>query len=144
MKSKNLIIAFLSLMFFSLRSYAHNEADPIKEVKKVAEAFIKVVDKHNASELKALLHPNMVQFVRMGEKLIPMTADAYIQMTVDKKIGGIPRKITHKSANIIRGETADVVLKAVSEEYDFMYQLSLAKNGNDWVIVGILVDILKV
>lgn len=120
------------------------ENDSIKEVKKVAEEFIKVVDKNDALKLKEIMHPEMVQFIRMDGQLIPFKTSDYVEMVAAKKLGGTPRKITHQSAEIIRGETADVVLKAVSKEYDFMYQIALAKSGERWVIVGLLVDIQKV
>lgn len=117
--------------------------NPVKEAKKVAETFIKVVDQNDAEQLKKIMHPEMVQFVRMDGNLIPFKTADYIQMVADKKLGGTPRKITHQSAKVIRGETVDVVLKAVSKEYDFMYQIALAKSGADWMVVGLLVDIQK-
>ncbi len=115
----------------------------ITDIKAVAEEFVKVVDKNDAEALKALLHPDMIQYTYLGDKLIPFKGVDFAQMVADKKLGGTPRKVNHKSAEIIRDNTAIVVLNAVSSEYDFMYQLSLAKVAESWVIVGILVDVKK-
>ena len=113
-------------------------------LKATAEAFVKVVDENDAEALKGLLHPDMIQYAQLGEQLIPFKASDFIQMVADKKLGGIPRKVTHLSARVVRGSTALVVTNAVSSEYDFMYQLSMAKTADGWVIVGILSDIKKI
>ncbi|MEM9325859.1 MAG: nuclear transport factor 2 family protein [Bacteroidota bacterium] len=113
------------------------------ELEAAAEQFIKVVDANDAESLTQLLHPQMLQYVQLGGDLIPFKAADFIQMVADKKIGGVPRKISHHSANIVRGKTANVIVNAVSEEYDFMYQLSMVKTADQWLIVGILVDITK-
>lgn len=115
----------------------------IAEIRAVAEQFVEVVDKSDAETLRSLLHPDMIQYTNLGDRLIPFKGADFAQMVADKKLGGVSRKITHKSAKIIRGNTAFVVLNAVSNEYDFMYQLSLAKVADKWVIVGILVDVTK-
>ena len=126
----------------SCLSFAY-AADPIDGMKNVAAQFVKLVDKNDADQLKKLLHPNMVQHVQMGGKLIPFNGSDFIQMVADKKLGGKPRKIEFHSANVLRGQTGQVILRAVSDEYDFMYQLAMAKDGDNWIITGVLVDILE-
>lgn len=114
------------------------------ELRKTAREFVKVVDDNNAEALEKMLHPQLIQYVQLGEKLIPFKAADFIQMVADKKIGGTPREVTFKSSNIVRGKTASVVVNAVSHEYNFMYQLSMVESEGRWLIVGILVDIQKV
>ncbi len=114
------------------------------ELRKTAREFVKVVDDNNAEALEKMLHPQLIQYVQLGEKLISFKAADFIQMVADKKIGGTPREVTFKSSNIVRGKTASVVVNAVSHEYNFMYQLSMVESEGRWLIVGILVDIQKV
>ena len=114
------------------------------ELRKAAREFVKVVDDNNAEALEKILHPQLIQYVQLGEDLIPFKAVDFIQMVADKKIGGTPREVTFRSSNIVRGKTASVVMNAVSHEYDFMYQLSMVESEGQWLIVGILVDIQKV
>lgn len=139
----NVMIFALALSFHGTTVFA-NDTDPIDQLKKVAVDFIKVVDENSAETLKQLLHPEMIQYVKMNGKLIPFKAADFIQMVADKKLGGTPRTIELHSANILRGQTGEVRLRAKSDEYDFMYQVSLANDGEKWIIVGILVDILAV
>ena len=140
MKENALVFLFQILIVFTVPVHAGN---PKEDLKAVAEKFVRVIDQNDADQLGQLLHPEMLQFVKLGDNLMSFKAADFIQMIADKKIGGVPRKVTHQSATIVRGETAQVVLNAVSHEYDFMYQLSMAKDGEKWVIVGILVDIIK-
>ncbi|MEM9389968.1 MAG: nuclear transport factor 2 family protein [Bacteroidota bacterium] len=141
MNFKNAIIATAIITcFFTAPGYS---SDDLKEAKKVAEKFIQHVDKNQAEELKAVMHPDMLQYTNLGGKLIPFKGTDFIQMIADKKLGGKARKISHKSADVIRGGLAYVIVNAVSHEYDFMYHLSMAKNDGKWVIVGIVADIVK-
>lgn len=134
-----IITAGVSLVAF-VKAGVQNEDG----LRKAAQEFVKVVDENNAQALEKMLHPQLIQYVQMGDKLIPFKAADFIQMVADKKIGGTPRKVTFKSSHIVRGKTASVVANAVSHEYDFMYQLSMVESGGQWLIVGILVDIRKV
>ena len=141
-----MLFALLVSVIFSGTAFTimeRNKESNEKELKSAAEQFIQLVDKNDGEALKELLHPQLVQYVQLGEDLIPFKAEDFIQMVADKKLGGVERKITHKSANIVRGKTANVVVNAVSDEYDFMYQLAMVKSSDSWVIVGILVDINK-
>ncbi|MEO1654942.1 MAG: nuclear transport factor 2 family protein [Bacteroidota bacterium] len=135
-----MLFALLTASIFSQSFSGVNHSD---EIKKVAEDFIKAIDANDSRKLEELLHPDMLQYVRLNGKLIAFKASDFIQMIADKKIGGVPRKMTHHSAQIVRGATGQIVLQAVSEEYDFMYQMALAKNEDNWLIVGILVDVVK-
>ena len=132
------LISVLAIPFFS-KAGDGNEND----IKAIAEEFIKVVDNNDADALAKILHPEMIQFVRLDGNIIPFKAADYIKMVGDKKLGGVPRKVTHKYAEVLRGESADVVITAKSSEYDFLYQLSMMKGEHGWVIVGILADIEK-
>ena len=128
-------------------SFALSEEGDIlseNELRKAAKEFVKVVDNNNAEALEKMLHPQLIQYVQLGEDLIPFKAADLIQMVADKKIGGTPREVTFKSSTIVRGKTASVAVNAVSHEYDFMYQLSMVASEGQWLIVGILVDIQKV
>ena len=145
MKNHVTLLTLILGVTTSVLAFAKKPNDSDKDdLRKVAEQFVKVVDENNGAELQKLLHPEMLQYVQLGDKLIPFKTPDYIQMVSDKKIGGKPRKVTHKSASILRGNTANVILNAVSDEYDFMYQLSMVKSSGEWIIVGILADIKKV
>ncbi len=142
MDLKRLIVSTALLTFsFSNSSYASNDID---EIKQVAEKFVKFVDNNEADKLSEILLPEMIQYAYLGGNLIPFKASDFVQMVRDKKLGGTPRKISIKQAEIVRGNTAFVIVSAVSNEYDFKYQLSVAKKDGKWVIVGILSDIVKV
>lgn len=137
---------FLSLLvFLGGQSLLANtiDNDPIAQIKEVATQFIELVDVNDAEKLKPLFHPTMIQYVQLGGQLIPMSGTDFIQMVADKKLGGHPRKMEIESAKLLRGQAAEVAVHAVSEEYDFMYYLSLAKDGDKWVIVSILTDVSK-
>lgn len=136
-------VLMLGALTFGFANYSHNEAASVSEIKAVAEQFVAVVDKNDAESLRKLLHPDMLQYTYLGDKLIPFKGSDFAQMVADKKLGGVPRKVSHKSAKIIRDNTGLVVMSAISSEYDFMYQLSLAKVDDQWLIVGILVDVKK-
>ncbi|MEM7109514.1 MAG: nuclear transport factor 2 family protein [Bacteroidota bacterium] len=138
---KSIITSALVTFYFAAPASTVNE---LGNAKKIAEKFVQLVDNNEADKLKNLLHPEMLQYVTLDGKLIPFKAADFIQMVADKKIGGTPRKITHKNSDIIRGDAAYIVLQAVSHEYDFMYHLSMAKNDGKWIIVGIVADIVKV
>ena len=114
-----------------------------EEVKDVAETFIKTVDNSDADGLRKVLHPEMLQFTQLNGKLIPFKGSDFVKMVEDKKLGGVPRKITHKSAKVLRNGIAEVTLQATSSEYDFMYQISLAKTDGKWLIVGVVNDAIK-
>lgn len=137
-------VLMLGTLTFGFALYPEKADDTsVSEIKEIAEQFVKVVDKNDAAALKNLLHPDMVQYAYLGDQLVPFKGTDFTQMVADKKLGGTPRKIKHKSAEIVRGNTALVVLNAISSEYDFMYQLSMAKVAENWLIVGILVDVKK-
>ena len=141
MKSQALI--FLALFSVTAVFAYPNTEDPIEQAKKAAEQFIQAVDKSDTEQLRTLLHQDLVQFARLNGALMAFKTQDFIQMIGDKKIGGVTRTISHQSAQLIRGEAVDVTLNAVSSEYDFMYQIALAKSEGKWMIVGILVDIVK-
>ncbi len=140
MNWRNVLIAAVTMSWL-LPLMAFDKTDDIKSV---AEQWVKTVDANDGEGLKALLHDQMVQYTMLGEQLIPSTGTDFAKMVADKKLGGVPRKITIKSANVLRGNTAEVVLQAVSSEYDFMYQISLVKQEGKWLIVAVLTDIVKV
>ncbi|MEL7001162.1 MAG: nuclear transport factor 2 family protein [Bacteroidota bacterium] len=128
----------------SLAANPEREKPSEDQLRKTAMEFVKVVDNNDVEALKKILHPQLIQYVQLGENLVPFKAADFIQMVADKKIGGTPREVTFKSSKIVRGKTGNVVLNAVSHEYDFMYQLSMVEADGQWLIVGILIDIQKV
>ena len=136
------VIAAAITLCCSLIAFAHNSSSTESEIRKTAEKFIRVVDDNDNMALEKMLHPQLVQYVYLNGKLIPFKAQDFVQMVNKKEIGGTPRNITFKSSEIVRGYTASVIVQAVSREYDFMYQLSMAKSAGEWIIVGILVDIV--
>ncbi|MEM6398378.1 MAG: nuclear transport factor 2 family protein [Bacteroidota bacterium] len=132
-------------MFMSMIASAYGTSDdPLAGATQTAEAFVKLVDDNNAEELAKILHPDMMQYARLGEKIMPFKAADFVQMVAEKKLGGTPRSISLASVQLVRGDTADVVLQAVSSEYDFMYQISLIKDGEQWLIVSVMSDIRPV
>lgn len=137
MKTKHYLLITLTALTFTLR------AGDTEDLKQVAQKFVTYIDQNEAEKLRALLHPELKQFVALNGQIIPFKANDFVQMIADKKIGGVPRKVTFKSVEIVRDNTADVILNAVSEEYDFMYQLSLMKQDAKWIIVNITADIQK-
>ena len=139
MTFKKLSIALFALMLFTATTEAQNTKD---ELKKMAKMFVEGADVQDPEMLEQVLEPSSLQYVAMGGKLVTFPADQYIAMIKDKKLGGKPRKITYKDVKTIGDKLGMVVLNAVSEEYDFLYQLSLAKTAEgNWVIVGITAEI---
>lgn len=136
-------IVFLSLSLMAALSPTHPE-ESLADATQTARDFVTLVDDNDATGLEKILHPDMMQFAKIGEKLMPFKGSDFVQLVADKKLGGTPRDITVKSVQLIRGEAVDVMLRAVSHEYDFMYQISLAKEGGKWLVVTVLSDIQPV
>lgn len=116
----------------------------LDNAKKIAKQFIESADVQNADLMRESMHENCQQFIQLDGKLMITPIAEYVQLIADKKLGGKPRKIDFRKAEILRGGTASVIINATSDEYDFYYQVSLAKVGGKWVIVNILGDIQKV
>lgn len=138
MKTMLLVLVALMTGFTAPLEKAPSEAT------QTAKDFVKFVDENDASRLAQILHPEMMQFAKIGDELMPFKASDFVKMVADKKLGGTPREISMKNAQVIRGETVDVTLQAVSQEYDFMYQISLAKEAGKWLVVTVLSDIKPV
>ncbi|MEM8893810.1 MAG: nuclear transport factor 2 family protein [Bacteroidota bacterium] len=132
---------YLAASAFFVSGIALADGKSKAEVSELASSFIEAVDENNDAALKELLHADMIQYVRLNGNLIPFHAKDFIQMIADKKLGGVPREFTVSSAKIVRDQTAYADVNAVSDEYDFMYHISMAHSGQRWVIVGIIADI---
>ena len=139
MKSNIFILMTVFCSLFTMQ-YAH-AADPIDDIKKVADQFVKLVDINDVDNLKPLLHVDLVQFVFLGDKWIPFKTPDFIQMVSEKKIGGKPRTVEYQNVVMLSEKTGQARIRAVSDEYDFVYQLSLVKDGKNWIIVGITTEI---
>ncbi len=137
---KMILLVMMSIM----ANYNTPNEKAFTDAVQTAKDFIKFVDESDAASLETILHAEMMQFAKIGDKLMPFKGGDFIQMVADKKLGGTPREITLKSVQSIRGETVDVILQAVSHEYDFMYQISLAKSSGKWLVVTVLSDIKPV
>ncbi len=112
------------------------------KIKKIAAQFVKGADVNDGKLLEDVLEPNSLQYVLVGGKLNTFSAQDYIKMVNEKQLGGKPRKITYRHAEFLGSNLAVVVLNAVSEEYDFLYQLSMTKLANGkWEIVGVTAEI---
>ena len=142
MKIKRLVCSALLLtMVFAMGS----AQDAKKEIKQIAAQFVKGADVQDGKLLEDILEPKSLQYVLIGGKLNTFSAKDYIKMVNDKQLGGKPRKITYRHAEFLGENLAVVVLNAVSEEYDFLYQLSMTKLGSGkWEIVGITAEITGV
>lgn len=131
----------LFLFFTVFGSLSMSAEDPLAGAVETATAFIQLVDDNEAEALTKILHPEMIQFAKIGGKLHPFKAADFIQMVADKKLGGKTREITIHTVQLVRDGTVNIVLQAVSEEYDFMYQIALAKASDQWQVVGVMSDI---
>lgn len=133
----------LSLVLLVLFTFASvNAQDAKTNIKKVAATFVKGADAQDPDLLTAVMEPNALQYVLIGGKFNTFSTAQYIAMVKEKKLGGKPRKITYKHAELLSDHLAVVVLNAVSIEYDFLYQLSMAKSAaGKWEIVGITAEI---
>ncbi len=139
MKIKKLV---LSTMLLTMVFAIGNAQDAKKEIKQIAVQFVKGADVQDGKLLEEILEPKSLQYVLINGKLNTFSAKDYIQMVNDKKLGGKPRKITFRHAEFLGDNLAVVVLNAVSEEYDFLYQLSMTKlESGKWEIVGITAEI---
>ena len=142
MMSKVLII--LSMGLFVWESTPKEGPDSVAGMRMAAEQFIKVVDDQSEKPLASLLHPELVHYVQLGDQLLTFGAADYIQMVAEKKVGGKPRKVNILSISTGRNGIGEVKLQAVSEEYDFMYYLSMVQQNDQWVIIGIVADLHEV
>ncbi len=134
-----------TFLFMALTFGMVNAQDPKTDIKKVATQFVQGADDQDAELLKRVLEPNSIQYALIGGKFNTFSAEQYIKMVADKKLGGKPRKITFKHAELLSNNMAVVVINAVSSEHDFLYHLSLARSANGkWEIVGITAEIDKV
>ncbi|WP_435623537.1 nuclear transport factor 2 family protein [Flagellimonas sp.] len=137
---KNLVCSVL-LCTVVFATTANAQESEVK-IKKIAAQFIKGADVNDGRLLEDVLEPKSLQYVLIGGKLSTFSAQDYIKMVNEKKLGGKPRKITYRHAEFLGNNLAVVVLNAVSEEYDFLYQLSMAKSAKGkWEIVGITAEI---
>lgn len=137
-------LAIMTLLALGNVNSSSQSIDPLSELREVATQFIQLVDVNDSEKLSPLFHPTMMQYVQLGGNLIPMSSADFIQMVADKKVGGKARKMEIKAINLRRGQAAEVIIHAISDEYDFMYHLSLAKSQEKWVIVSILTDIEQI
>ncbi|MEM9078444.1 MAG: nuclear transport factor 2 family protein [Bacteroidota bacterium] len=136
---KKLVLGVLLFTFVFAKVPAQESKTKIKQV---AAQFVKGADVQDGKLLEEILEPESLQYVLIGGKLNMFSAKDYIQMVNDKKLGGKPRKITYRHAELLGSNLAVVVLNAVSEEFDFLYQLSMTKLSNGkWEIVGITAEI---
>ena len=118
--------------------------DPISGALETAMNFISLVDDNQAEALQEILHPQMIQFAKVGDKLMPFSGTDFVQLVKDKKLGGHPRSTELKSIQMIREGMVDVQLQAVSDEHDFWYQISLAQEGDQWLILTVVTNIKAV
>ena len=133
----------LGVLLLGVLTFGPVKAQDTKaDIKKVAANFVKGADVQNAELLKTVMEENSLQYVLIGGKFNTFSAEQYITMVKEKQLGGKPRKITYKHAEFLSENLAVVVLNAVSYEYDFLYQLSMAKSDSGkWEIVGITTEI---
>ncbi|GAA4270795.1 nuclear transport factor 2 family protein [Aquimarina gracilis] len=133
---------FITILVFALAFTTFNAQESKAKIKEIAAQFVKGADIQDATLLQKVLEPNSIQYVLMGGKFNIFTANQYITMVEEKKLGGKPRKITFKHAEFLSKNLAVVVLNAVSSEYDFLYQISLGISNNDkWKIIGVSTEI---
>nr|WP_299337493.1 nuclear transport factor 2 family protein [Allomuricauda sp.] len=131
-------VVLLALLTFGAVSAQESKVG----IKKVAAQFVKGADVQNPEMLESILESNSIQYVLIGGKFNTFSADQYIKMVAEKQLGGKPRKITYRHAEFLGDNLAVVVLNAVSSEYDFLYQLSMAKSSSGkWEIVGVTTEI---
>lgn len=137
-RKKIIFSALLCLLAFTFASAQESKT----KIKQIAAQFVKGADVQDGKLLEEVLAPKSLQHVLMGGKLNTFSAEDYIQMVNDKKLGGKPRTITYKHAEFLGDNLAVVVVNAVSEEYDFLYQLSMTKLANGaWEIVAVVAEI---
>jgi len=135
---KKITILTTLFLVFNLSTQSQNSE---KDIKKIAEKFVKSADIQDADKLTEVLHPTSQQFVVMGPRLVTSSAEQYIAAIKAKKLGGIPREITFKTVDFMGDSTAVVVLEAVSSKFKFLYQLSIAKSKGKWTIIGIMTEV---
>ena len=131
-----------SVLLLTLAFGVVHAQDSKTVIKKVAAQFVKGADVQDGKLLEEVLEPKSLQYVLVGGKRNTFSAEDYINMVNDKQLGGKPRKITYRHAEFLGENLAVVVLNAVSEEYDFLYQLSMTKQADGkWEIVGVSTEI---
>lgn len=132
-------------VLFMLSFGAINAQSSKKDIKQVAAKFVKGADLQNPKMLRDILESNSNQYVLIGGKFSTFSAEQYIKMVEEKKLGGKPRTMKYQHAEYLGENLAVVVLNAVSSEYDFLYQLSMARSSSGkWEIVGITTEVRKV
>ena len=139
-----MLVKKVSLILFAMALVYQtaNAQDAKKAIKTIAAQFVKGADKQDAALLEDVLEPSSLQYVLIGGKFNTFTAEQYIKMVADKKLGGKPRRINYQHAEFLGDNLAVVVLQAISSEYDFLYQLSMARsNSGKWEIVGVTTEI---
>lgn len=132
----------ICILFFALALALGTAQESKTEIKKVAAQFVQGADLQKGELLEQVLEPKSLQYVLIGGKFNTFSAEQYIAMVNKKELGGKPRKITYQHAEFLGKNLAIVVLNAVSSEYDFLYQLSMARSASGkWEIVGISTEI---
>lgn len=132
----------ICVLFFALALAFGSAQESKTDIKKVAAQFVQGADLQKGELLEQVLEPKSLQYVLIGGKLNTFSAEQYIAMVNKKELGGKPRKITYQHAEFLGRNLAVVVLNAVSSEYDFLYQFSMARStSGKWEIVGITTEI---
>ena len=108
----------------------------------LVEGPVKAADEQNGKLLEEVMEPKSQQYVLAGGKLTSFSTTDYIAMVNAKKLGGKPRKITYRLAEFSGKNLAIVVLNAVSDQFDFLYQFSMTKRADGkWEIVAVTAEV---
>lgn len=129
-------VAFLSMV--DLSTQRKKESDPVVEVRKVIELFIKAGDERNTDQLDTLLHDHfrVVANQVLGSSAINTLSKAqYLTLMLEGKLGGDTRTLYIESLEII-GKNASARVKVVGKALTFESFYHLIQNTEgQWQLV---------
>lgn len=136
---KTLLVLFGTMMFAAACGQTKTNANP--EIVKVLNEYSSAGDLQSVKRLSVVLH-DQYRLVWHGGKDAPFIVDksGFLAQFEKKEWGGDKRKVTVESVEVVDGinATARVIMDGDAAEMRAL--ISLIKVGDDWKIIGELVN----
>ncbi|KAA3602848.1 MAG: hypothetical protein DWQ06_06665 [Calditrichaeota bacterium] len=141
---KHFFLTTLSILTILLTNVFASEKEDREAIRQTISYFVQSGDTQSSKLGKKSLHEDCKQIIlgNIGETekgFMEMPTSVYLKMLDEKKIGGDKRTFEISSLEV-SNQTASAKVKIYSEKHTFTDFISLAKFGNEWKIIGILID----
>lgn len=136
---KTLLVVFGTMMFAVACGQGTSGANP--EITKVLKAYSLAGDQQSVSGLSSVLH-DQYRLVWYGGKDAPFIVDksGFLAQFEKKEWGGDKRKVTVESVEVVDGVNATARVIMDGDAAEMRSLISMIKVGDDWKIIGELVN----